>query len=415
MHIYFSGIGGVGLGPLAEIAHDAGFTVSGSDTSSSLMTSQLNEKGIKVILGQNRGSIETIHTEQPIDWFVYTAALPASHPELAFAKDAHIKSTKRDEFLAFLLKQKNLPMLAIAGTHGKTTTTAMLVWIFTKLNIPISYSIGSQINFGPSGKYTPNSRFFVYECDEFDRNFLNFHPEYSIITSYDYDHPDVYKTQKDYQDAFQQFTSQSQHTIAYEEDAKEIGNIPRLSIVHSATASTDLIKLAGEHNRRNGFLAISSLLELNVADKETLLEHIASFPGTRRRFEKLGDGLFTDYAHHPVEIAATLQLARELSPHVTIVYQPHQNMRQYDVMSEYRNCFKGADKVYWLPTYLSREDPSKKTLSANELSSIVEDTPTEVCSMDGSLWDRIEDSRKHGIVVIMGAGDVDQWIRERLT
>lgn len=414
MHIYFSGIGGVGLGPLAEIAHDAGFTVSGSDTNSSLMTTQLKEKSIKVVLEQNKKSIEAIHEKQPIDWFVYTAALPETHPELTFARDSRIKISKRDEFLAFLLKQKNLPMLAIAGTHGKTTTTAMLVWIFTELNIPISYSIGSQINFGPSGKYTPNSRFFVYECDEFDRNFLNFYPEYSIITSYDYDHPDVYKTQRDYQDAFQQFTRQSRHTLAYEGDAREIGHIPHLSIVHPARTSTALIKLAGEHNRRNGLLAVKSLLELDIADEKTLLEHIASFPGTRRRFEKLGNGLFTDYAHHPVEIAATLQLARELSPHVTIVYQPHQNMRQHDIMREYRNCFKGADKVYWLPTYLSREDPRKKTLSAEELASIIEDTPTEVCSMDDSLWNTIEDSRKHGIVVVMGAGDIDQWIRERL-
>jgi len=135
MRIYFSGIGGAGIGPLAEIALDAGYKVVGSDLNKSLFTNNLEKRGVKIYFQQNGEDIKTEHSKKPIDWFVYTSALPENHPELVFARANNIKVSKRDEFLADFIEQHNLKLIAVAGTHGKTTTTGMLIWLFNKLQI----------------------------------------------------------------------------------------------------------------------------------------------------------------------------------------------------------------------------------------------------------------------------------------
>ena len=168
MNIYFSGIGGVGLGPLAEIAHDAGHIVHGSDMQESLTTRELQERGIPVSTDQTGDYLMYCHRQQSIDWFVYTAGLPSDHPELLKARELGLHLAKRDELINYIIGEKGLKLIAIAGTHGKTTTTAMMVWVFRQLNIPVSFSIGATTSFAPSGYFDPNSRYFVYECDEFD-------------------------------------------------------------------------------------------------------------------------------------------------------------------------------------------------------------------------------------------------------
>lgn len=180
MHIFFSGIGGTGIGPLTLIAKQAGFKVSGSDKQDSQYIAYLKKHGITdITIGQNRETIAQIHDRSPIDWFVYSSAVSienAEAPELTFCREQAIKTSKRDEFLNFFIKDKGLKLLAVAGTHGKTTTTAMLVWLFKELDLPISYAFGAKVSFGDMGHYQPDSEYFVYECDEFDRNFLAFEP-----------------------------------------------------------------------------------------------------------------------------------------------------------------------------------------------------------------------------------------------
>ncbi len=399
MHIYFSGIGGVGLGPLAEIALDAGYQVSGSDIAESPITKQLEARGAKVNIGQDASYLAKVQTDQPIDWLVYTSALPRNHPELEFASRHKIRVSKRDELLAKIIKDKNLKLIAIAGTHGKTTTTAMLVWLFKKLGLPVSYSIGSTISFGPSGKFDSASQYFIYECDEFDRNFLHFHPELSIITNIDYDHSDTYATKKDYQEAFGQFMSQSQSVIRQ----------PYANIAKS-------IKLAGQHNRQNGALAIQAVHQITNQPMEKVAQTLNSFPGSARRFEKLADNLYSDYGHHPAEIAATLQMAHELSNHVALVYQPHQNIRQHEIKDQYIDCMAQAEMIYWLPTYLSREDPDLPILKPKELiKNLTNYEAVELADLDDELWRHIQAERKAGTLVLaMGAGSIDDWLRQHL-
>lgn len=185
MNIYFSGIGGVGIGPLAEIARDAGYDVQGSDARASSITRELKESGIQISTDQTGMFLDACHQKKPLDWFVHTAALPSDHPELLRARELGLRIAKRDELLSAIIADKGLQLIAIAGTHGKTTTTGMTVWTMQQLGIPVSYSVGTTLSFGPSGHYEPGSRYFVYECDEFDRNFLAFSPHLSLT------HPSV--------------------------------------------------------------------------------------------------------------------------------------------------------------------------------------------------------------------------------
>ena len=417
MHVYFSGVGGVGIGPLALLALDAGYSVSGSDLHASALTQLVKEKNATVLIGQDGSQITAIQKKQPIDWFVHTSALPDDHPELVFARNNGIKTSKRSDFLNELLTQLNLKMIAVSGTHGKTTTTGMLVWLFQQLDIPVSYSVGTTLSFGAPARYQKGSEYFIYECDEFDRNFLAFHPEVSIITSLDYDHPDTYASQHDYYSAFRQFSTQSKLTVLWETDANKINSDANLFVANTPKDTSDVI-LAGEHNRRNAWLACTAinrlgLIENDVPSWRRLLKNISSFPGTVRRFEKLKDNLYTDYAHHPAEIKATIQMAQELNPAVVTVYQPHQNIRQRELLGSggYGNCFIGTKKVYWLPTYLSREDGTE-VLAPSALAATATHADITVADTNAELKQAIDHHLQKGdLVVAMSGGDLDEWLR----
>lgn len=420
MHIYFSGIGGVAIGPLAMLAQDAGYQVSGSDLAESEMTRMLEERGIKVVIGQDGSAISDAHDAQPIDWFVYSSALPQSHPEVSFAKDQAIKTSKRGELINLILKEKDLKLIAVSGTHGKTTTTGLLIWLFKKLNLPISYSIGTSLSFGPPAQYEEGSNFFVYECDEFDRNFLDFNPEVSLITSLDYDHADTYPTEADYLAAFNQFVAQSKLCITWQDVADKLKS-PDSLFALPEDRNFNLIKLAGLHNRRNAWLAATAVNRLGLVNDDLeawndLLEKFSDFPGTNRRFEKLADNLYSDYGHHPTEIAATIAMAKEVNENVVVVYQPHQNIRQHELLQNhgYKDCFAGAKKVYWLPTYLSREYKDLNTLNPEELiATSKQQNIMEVAEMNDQLWQHINDARQFGsLVLCMSAGDLDSWLRD---
>lgn len=395
MHIYFSGIGGVGLGPLAEISRQLGEVVSGSDLSSSPTFLQLRSEGFDVSLDQSGKHIADVHSKNPIDWFVYTAALPEDHPELRYAKTHDIKASKRDDVLKYFIEKNGQKLIAIAGTHGKTTTTAMVVWLFKQLDVAVSYLVGAPMSWGPSGNYDKTSEYFIYECDEFDRNFLQFHPFWSAITSIGYDHPDTYPTKKDYNDAFDQFKSQCQHVISWNE------------------LQPLVIQLAGAHNRSNGALAVNLVHELTGETFDKLSRLLESFPGTSRRFEKLGDRIYSDYAHHPDEIAATLELASELSNEIVVVYQPHQNIRQHSL--DYAGCFDNAEKIYWLPTYLSREDPTLAILNPQQLTHSLDPAKIVYAQLDDELWRAVVKEQQAGkLIILMGAGSIDVWARQHL-
>lgn len=384
MHIYFSGIGGAAIGPLAILAMQAGYKVSGSDLYSSVFTDKLRKLGINLEIGPQEGShISDTHKKDPVNWFVHSSAITKDNPDFQFALKHKIRISKRDEIINQIINDNKLKLVAVSGTHGKTTTTAMIIWLFKHFNIPVSYSVGSSLPFGDSAAFNANSQYFVYEADEFDRNFLNFNPQISLITNVDYDHSDTYPKLKDYHKAYSKFVSQSEKVIGWLDDTIDV-NIPsnnNNTLLEGEAGVHPDIGLAGLHNRKNATLALELMKQIDsqISIKK-LISTLNSFPGTHRRFEQIRRNLYTDYAHHPTEIAATIQLAKEklqqlkkvskrTKRDLVIVYQPHQNVRQHELHNSnaYQNVFDKADRVYWLPTYLSREDPSLLYLLPKDL------------------------------------------------
>lgn len=403
MNIYISGISGTGMGPLALMAKQAGFTVWGSDLAKGAIYDELINAGIEVCIGEQDGEFLREKLNNGVDWFVYTSALPENHSELILAREVGIKCTKRDDFTAFLVSELGLKMVAVAGTHGKTTTTAMIVWAALKLGLSVAYIVGTTLGFAASGAYKPGDKYFVYEADEYDRNFLKYHPWLAVIPAVSYDHPDIYSTREDYEAAFLQFKMQSE------------------KVVEKSSFDENEFKLAGEVRRKDAALAAEAILAMTPEIKRgEIVEILSKFPGVGRRFEKISDGVYTDYAHHPEEIAATMGIVKdEKRLHgkkgIVAIYQPHQNTRQHEVRDGYFDAFLGADKVYWLPTYLTRENPDLPVLSPEELiDGLANKDVAEAAELDDGLAEKLRKYVADGyLVILMTAGPADGWLREK--
>lgn len=427
MHIYFSGIGGAGIGPLAQIAHQADYQVSGSDQQPSGYINYLKKHGITNIhIGQDLDSIAKVHDQQPIDWLVHSSAVAKDHPELAFCHEQGIKTSKRDELLNQILADKQLKLIAVAGTHGKTTTTAMVIWLFKQLGIPVSYSVGAKLSFGDMGHYDPKSEYFVYEADEFDRNFLAFEPAISLISGVSWDHHEIFPTREDYQAAFREFIDQSAHTFIWQEDADylEIDKSERLTCVDSSDPEIDLLTLKGRYNRLDAWLAAAAVMRLTDAKGDELIAASNRFPGLSRRMEEIIPNLYSDYAHTPEKIRGAMSVARELADEsgqqLVVVYEPLTNRRQHYMLDEYTDVFSGADQVYWIPSYLAREDPDQRVIEPAELISHLSD-PSIATPMqrDAELKSIIQKHLDAGEMVVGmaggGGGSLDDWLRQEFT
>ncbi len=401
MKVYISGISGTGMGPLALMAKQAGYDVCGSDLSKGAIYDELIKAGIEVKIGKQDGEFLKQKLKEGIDWFVYTSALPHDHPELVLALEFGIKCTKRDDFTAHLVEQLGLKMVAVAGTHGKTTTTSMIIFVAREAKLPASYIVGTTLGFAPSGAYHKDDIFFIYEADEYDRNFLKYHPWLSVIPAVSYDHPDIYPTKQDYLEAFRQFKSQSRKVI--EEGICE-----------------EEIKLAGEKRRKDASLAAAAIVEMAPRiSREEVVSLLNRFPGVGRRFEKIADNVYSDYAHHPEEIVATIDVAKDEAKlcnkkGIVVVYQPHQNTRQHKIFNEYKDAFAGVDKVFWLPTYLTREDPGLEVLKPEDfIATLSNSEVVEAAEADDELVKKLQKYLENKyLILLMSAGPADAWLRD---
>ncbi|MGH7156821.1 MAG: Mur ligase domain-containing protein [Candidatus Saccharimonadales bacterium] len=428
MHVFFSGIGGAGIGPLALIAKQAGYEASGSDAKDSSYISYLRSRGINdIYIGQSREQIAEIHAKEPIDWFVYSSALPRDnpdHPELAFCQQNNIKATRRDDFLNQIIKDKNLKMIAVAGTHGKTTTTAMAIWLFKQLGIPVSYSVGAKISFGDMGQFDPASHYFIYEADEFDRNFLSFYPELSLITGLDWDHPDIYPSREAYYEAFQEFIDQGEHTVLWHDDAERLGldGQANLTILdeHDPLVEEQL-KLPGHVNRLDAWLVAHALQTTIDKPLDDILAKLNGFPGVSRRFEQLAPNLYTDYAHTPSKIRGALQLAQEVAgSNVVVIYEGLHNTRQHFIKDELADLFDGVKQLYVVPSYLAREDKDLELLTPEKILDLLSNSTKEhaqAAGLNDELAEKIKIHTQQGDLVLCfsagGASSLDEWLRQK--
>ncbi|MBQ3309098.1 hypothetical protein IJG78_00285 [Candidatus Saccharibacteria bacterium] len=438
MNIYISGICGTGLGPLALMAKAAGLSVCGSDSQSGAITDELISRGIEVNLGKNSQDGDFLSQklkEGKVDWFVYTSALPSDHPELVLAKKNNIRVSKRDELIAYLVEKLGLKMVAVAGTHGKTTTTAMITWTALNIGLPVSYLVGTTLPFAEAGHYTPKSKFLIYEADEYDKNFLHFFPWLSVITAVSYDHPDIYPTKLDYMKAFYKFEGQSENVIRGRELEGE-------AVINTETIDlSEKFSLAGKARRYDAGLAMQAIFEMveeigmekaggnllslnkdyssREIDESLLIEILDNFPGVGRRFEKIADGVYSDYGHHPEEIAATIEMAEEEAKRmglngVVAIYEPHQNTRQHEVRNGYKNVFLGVEKLYWLPTYLVRENEKLEVLKPSDfIKDLANSTDAEPAKLDNTFGEKLKKWRRDGyLILLMTAGPADSWLRK---
>lgn len=425
MHVFFSGIGGTGIGPLALIAHQAGYEVSGSDKQDSAYINYLRGKGINNIhIGQTTDQVAKTHANKSVDWLVYSSAIAKenpNHPELVFARENNIKATKRDELLNKIIEDSSQKLIAVAGTHGKTTTTAMIVWLMKQLGRPVSYSLGAKISFGDMGHFDPNSQYFIYECDEYDRNFLAFQPFLSSITGVAYDHHDIFPTENEYQQAFKDFLNQSKNKILWDDDASklELSSDDTTNVLKKSGVEPS-INLSGQVNRQDGWLAVQTVHRITQKPTQELIDIINKFPGVARRFEKIVENLYTDYAHTPEKIAGCLDLAREKSQNVVVVYEPLTNKRQYEIKEQYKDMFRAVKKLYWVPSYLTREDPNQHVLTPQELIENMNNKEiAEPAELNSNLKEKISQHLAAGDLVVCisggGGGSLDEWLRENFS
>ena len=425
MHIFFSGIGGTAIGPLALLASQAGYAVSGSDKQNSSYISYLQKQGLSDIhIGQDRDQIAKIHEKNPIDWYVYSSAVAIENPnapELLFCKENTIRMSKRDELLNEILSQKNLKLVAVAGTHGKTTTTAMLVWLCKQLNMPVSYTLAAKSSFADLAEYNEKSQYFIYECDEFDRNFLHFQPHLSLITGIDWDHPDIFPTRQAYVQAFEDFIDQSKQTILWQQDARQLSQLDTETthVLQEQSAYIKDIALAGEVNRRNAWQVANAAQALTKQPAVDLAQQMDQFPGVSRRFERIADNMYTDYAHTPPKIRGALQLGHEIAgERLVVVYEGLHNTRQHFIRDELVHIFDTVKKLFIVPSYLAREDESLELLTPSKLRDVLSEAAQEktVPSMlDHHLEATLKEHIAQGDTVLClsagGGNSLDEWLR----
>lgn len=413
---YFIGIKGVGMTALVQVLQKRDIEVLGSDTSEKFFTDKVLERlKIKVIENFNRQNVPS-----DADLVIVSAAYlgqAASNPEVIEAEQKNLPIFSYAQILAMLLKEKY--GIAIAGTHGKTTITAMLGLVLEKAGFDPTVIVGAEVLQWQSNARVGQSNYLVAEADEYRNNFLNYFPQVLILTSLEYDHPDFFKDFEEYKAAFQQLAEripQNGFIVVNGRDQeleKIIKNVQCPIIKYGFEPMKIKLKVPGEHNLLNASAVMAAALKLGIK-KEIIEQALAEFQGTRRRFEIKGERkgvlFIDDYAHHPTEIKATLQAAKSAYPAQKIwaVFQPHTFSRTKALLDDFAQAFGQADQVIILDIYGSVREKAGE-ISARDLVKKVSHYQKKA-----KYIPTIEQAKKYlekqlqpgDLVLTMGAGDV---------
>lgn len=398
IHIHFIGIGGISMSGLAEILLEEGFTISGSDAKESPLTDKLASEGVQISYPQSAANITA-----GIDVVVYTAAIHEDNPEFAAAKNAGLPMLSRAELLGQIM-DNYANSIAVAGTHGKTTTTSMLSQVLLAADSDPTISVGGILKAIHGNIRVGHSDVFLTEACEYTNSFLNFHPKYSLILNIEEDHLDFFKDLADIRHSFRRFAENTAEggTIIingaitdYEEIVKDLPvsvvtyglteacdyypsditfdekGCATYTAVHQGRALTSVkLNIPGMHNVSNSLAVIAAALSLKI-ELSTITSGISQFTGTDRRFELKGmykDGVtvIDDYAHHPTEIAATLTAAQNY-PHKRIicVFQPHTYTRTKAFLKDFAKALSLADVIVLADIYAARETDTLGISSKN--------------------------------------------------
>ncbi len=447
------GIGGTGLSAIARLLLEMGTTVTGSDRAESPFTRDLRSAGATIRIGHRPENVAGA------DLVVRSSAIPDDNPEVVAARAAGIPVLKRADFLGSLMEGKT--GIAVAGTHGKTTTTAMIAWILTVLNQEPSFIVGGVLtNLGVNARAGAGPA-FVIEADEYDRMFLGLRPAVEVVTNIEHDHPDCYPTLADFQAAFVEFVKllpaggtlvacgEDKGALELVAEAERLGvNVlvyglkpsidsgSRMLDTYAEVMSPNLkggftfsasilgrsvsvvLQVPGLHNVRNALaaLTVTGLLGLSQEDAAKALK---KFVGTGRRFEVRGKVrgvvVVDDYAHHPTEIRATLAAARSRYPEQRIwaVWQPHTYSRTQALFGEFVQAFADADEVIVTEIYAAREP--HQDYSAEKVAGAIEHPSVHFIAGLSEVSDYLLANLHSGdVLLVLSAGDADQVSAELL-
>lgn len=435
--IHFVGIGGIGMSGIAEVLHNLGFKVQGSDLSSNYNTERLEKLGVKIMLGQDAKNVAGVAA------IVISSAVKPTNVEVVAGRENHIPIVRRAEMLAELTRLKMT--IAIAGTHGKTTTTSMVAALLGEAKLDPTVINGGIINSYGTNAYLGKGEWMVVEADESDGTFNKIPASVAVVTNIEPEHLDFYGDFKAAKEAFKNFVSnipfygfavmcldhpEVQSLIGKIMDRRIItyGTNPQAAVravnirpdstgtmfdVEGNISIKDVhIPIPGNHNVLNALAAISVAHELGIKDK-VIVSGFAKFSGVKRRFTNVGEvngiTVIDDYGHHPTEIAATLAAARQTTKgRVIAVVQPHRFSRVHDLFEEFCKCFNDADMVVVLDIYSAGEQPMEGVDKENLADGIKAYSHNNVVAAEeADLAKIIGDYAKSGdMVVCLGAGSI---------
>ena len=438
--IHFIGIGGISMSALAFLTSEAGVWVSGSDRSDSQTLQKLIAYGITAYVGSNNSVVAKS------DLVVYSSAIGDDDPELKFARRNKIRCMERKAYLA-LIASECKSVIAIAGSHGKTTTTAMLCHVAENIPLEFTGHIGGIINKEKSNYFDMGRDYFITEACEYQRSFLSLTPDIGVVLNSDYDHPDTYPTPQSMNDAFVQFVEQSRvavveencfrqlrlsaidnakdkiYTFGFEEDSDfravnlthKDGKFVFDIVYEGGRVHNVALDLYGKHNVLNA-LAVFAVCYLIWLDGREVTRYIGSFTGVDRRFSargrlKSGAQVIVDYAHHPSEIAATVDTVRLMSKgKIIAVFEPHTYSRTKALLDDFSKCFYWVDELIILPTYSARED-SDQGMDGSALAHYINARGEGALYLENyqEACDYINGTAKErDIVLVLGAGSIDK-------
>ncbi len=446
MHIHFVGIGGAGMSGIAKVLLEMGYKVSGSDLKDSRYTKTLKDMGAVISIGHNHGNIENP------DVVVISSAIPELNPEVRRARELNIPVVRRAEMLAWL--GRNMRSIAVAGTHGKTTTTSMISLAFENLRLDPTFLIGGELNdIGSNAKYG-SGEFFITEADESDGSLLYLQPEVIVITNIEADHLDYYSSLEAIEDLFLTFVEalpvsgfvvacadnpgvnrligrSNKRFVTYGIEMDGNGhpkdcdfvarniNLQKLGSTYEIYArdgyiGTVKLGVPGIHNVYNSLstIALSITLEL---DTDEVIDALSQFSGVKRRFQIIGRTsevtLVDDYAHHPTEVKATLNAARSGGWNRLIcIFQPHRYTRTKFLGKEFGSAFNEADIIVLTDVYAAGEEPIPGVTGKVIVDAVLAESPrkniiylpkkTEIPKF------LLETVKEGDLILTMGAGDI---------
>ena len=426
--VYFIGIGGIGMSALARYFNFIGKEVAGYDKTPTPITDGLEEIGIPVHFEDNVDLISDTF-KHPQTLVVYTPAVPTYHTELNFYQSNGFQIKKRSEVLGIITKDSFC--LAVAGTHGKTTTSAILAHLLKECGLPFTAFLGGVSEDFNSNFVLDGTEYSVVEADEFDRSFLRLSPTVACITSMDADHLDIYGTKEELHHSFREFAGKIKPggklfvrkglpmegiTFGIEDGSDfciENIDIEHGTYIFDLVTPSEVIKNVkfnkpGRHNLLNGLAAFGMAVQTGCPPHR-LAEALESFKGVQRRFSyqiKEKDFVFIDdYAHHPTEINAVYQAIREMHPgqKITVIFQPHLFSRTKDFADDFAASLSQFDEILLMEIYPAREEPMEGVTSSWLLDKI--ENPNKKLVQKSALLNEIKNC-KTGVLVALGAGDI---------